>query len=427
MWARTAFSFAICSVMPLVAIAQQQQRFSPPPTNNARPQPQQGTNTGSVRVGTQVQGAPNSQSGASQPLAGAQTGVPATQASFNQTGQGNRVPAQQVANTNPAGTNPDKGRPDSPARGTAPNNTPVQGGANIGGNPNAGGVPSPEQQLADFQRQALEMQRAKQAELAKMPFPPLNKEQQEYLDKVLDVWEKRTSTYNQYECKFNKLTYDPTQTADPDPVSKANGMLRYMAPDKGMYRVENIEFFVNRDAAGKAQYRVNEREKFGDYWICDGQFVFVLNRNDKKCLKVELPPTMRGQQIHMSPLPFLFGVKAKEITERYWVRPVAPPKGSKDVVLETFPKKMDDAANYSRVQVYLDPVEILPKALIVYLPNWRPDQPHLEIYEFADAKKNFNGLANKLLKPFTEEFIPNIPKDWEIEVEPYIADVPVTK
>jgi TIGR03009 family protein len=192
-----------------------------------------------------------------------------------------------------------------------------------------------------------------------------------------------------------------------------------MAPDKGLYRIDNVEYFFSRDDKGKAQYRANDREKFGEYWVCDGDFIHILNRNEKKCIKIQLPPSMRGQHIHMSPLPFLFGVKAKEIMNRYWVRPVAPPEGVKDVVLETYPKQLEDAANYSRVQVYLDPVEILPKALVVFLPNWRPTQQHREIYEFTNAKTNFSGLANVLKKAFAEEFIPSIPKDWQIEVEPY--------
>jgi TIGR03009 family protein len=348
---------------------------------------------------------------------------------------GNRVPAQPtsakntVTGNNGATAQPSGGQfqPGQMVNGQAPNGQP-QNGPQFNVQPlntpvGNQGQAEADRRMQEFQQQLIAQQKAKQTELAKMPFPPLNQLQQEYLDKVLDVWEKRTATYTQYECSFSKFTYDPTQNADPDPVSKASGTLRYMAPDKGMFRVDNIEFFVSREAAtGKAQYRVNEREKFGDYWICDGQYIHILNRNDKKAMKVQLPPNMQGQNIRMSPLPFLFGVKANEITNRYWVRPVEPPKGSKDVVLETFPKHMDDAANYSRVQVFLDPVEVLPKALIVFLPNWRPDQPHQEIYEFKNAKKNFSGLANALKKAFADEFIPSIPKDWQVEEVPYEGD-----
>ena len=131
---------------------------------------------------------------------------------------------------------------------------------------------------------------------------------------------------------------------------------------------------------------------------------------------------MRGNQIHLSPLPFLFGVKAQEIKERYWVRPIAPPAGSRDVVLETFPKRPDDAGNYSRVQIVLDATDVLPKTLVVFLPNFRPDQPHREVYEFTDRDKDWNMLDQMKDKLFREEFIPKtLPKDWEIVVEPYLA------
>jgi hypothetical protein len=120
----------------------------------------------------------------------------------------------------------------------------------------------------------------------------------------------------------------------------------------------------------------------------------------------------------MSPLPFLFGVKAKEIYDRFWIRPIAAPQGSQDRWLETFPKRIEDAGNYSRVQVVLDPATVLPKALIVFLPNWQPGQPHQEIYEFSDRKSKW-GALDKLKAPFQEEFIPEIPKDWQVVVDPY--------
>lgn len=276
--------------------------------------------------------------------------------------------------------------------------------------------PNAAQQLAA--QQIATNQQAMIARLSKPPFEALTMPQQQYLDQVLDVWEKQTAAINQYECKFARRVYDPGQSAFPDEVSKASGILRYMAPDKGLYRVEQLEFFAGRGEDNKATYRPNEREKFGEYWLCDGSYVHILDRNLKTCTKTELPPNMRGQNIHMSPLPFLFGVKAKEIQSRYWIRPIAPPQGSQDVYLETFPKNIEDAGNYSRVQVVLDRVTVLPKALIVFLPNWQPNQPHQEIYEFTDRKKEW-GALDKLQAPFKEQFIPTIPKDWQVIVEPY--------
>jgi len=274
-------------------------------------------------------------------------------------------------------------------------------------------------------RQAMEQQlAAQQASLAerlsKSPFAELNQPQQEYLDQVLNVWEASTKKIERYQCNFKRWIYDPAQNTGEDAAAKGEGVIRFMQPDKGLFKVEKVEFYSGRDDKQAATYRENERQKFGEYWLCDGDYVHILDRNEKKCLKVQLPPSMRGQQIHLSPLPFLFGVKASEIKSRYWVRPIAPPQGSKDVWLETYPKRPDDAGNYSRVQIVLDASEVLPKALIVFLPNWRPEQQHREVYEFTERDKDWNMLDQMKSKLFKEEFIPQaLPKDWQIVVEPY--------
>ncbi len=281
------------------------------------------------------------------------------------------------------------------------------------------GVP---QDRAALEQQIAIQQAEMAARLSKMPFEPLNAAQQDYLDKVLNVWEMNTAKIQRYQCNFKRWIFDPTQNTGNDAAAKGEGTIRFMQPDKGLFRVDKLEFFAGRDDKQNALYRENERQKLGEYWLCDGEYVHILDRNDKKCLKVELPPEMRGNQIHLSPLPFLFGVKAQEIKERYWVRPIAPPAGSRDVVLETFPKRPDDAGNYSRVQIVLDAVDVLPKTLVVFLPNFRPDQPHREVYEFTDRDKDWNMLDQMKDKLFRDEFIPkSLPKDWEIVVEPYLA------
>jgi hypothetical protein len=104
------------------------------------------------------------------------------------------------------------------------------------------------------------------------------------------------------------------------------------------------------------------------------------------------------------------------------VRPIAPPANSKDVYLETYPKRADDAGNYSRVQIVLDAQEVLPKALVVFLPNYRPDQPHREIYEFTNRSDQTGNAIAKMQEAINwkEDFIPTtLTKEWTIIVEPY--------
>ena len=254
------------------------------------------------------------------------------------------------------------------------------------------------------------------AQVAQPPFNPLTKEQSDYLDVVLNTWEQRTGRIEQYQCTLTRWQYDPSI----DPTSPAvidKGVMQYAKPDKGLFRIDERQTLSKKGP--NPEYRASD--KFGEYWVCDGEYIHIRDRNELKALKVQLPPEQRHNGIHNSPLPFLFGVKADKMKERYWIRPVAPPAGSQDVWLEAWPKQLDDAGNYSRVQVVLDPNEVLPKALIVFLPNWEPQSPHREVLEFTDRKQDWNLLDAMKQKLFMKEFIDTkLPSTWKVIVEPYV-------
>ncbi len=149
--------------------------------------------------------------------------------------------------------------------------------------------------------------------------------------------------------------------------------------------------------------------------------VHVYERNDKVVNRYDLPPEMQGVGIFQSPLPFLFGVKGKDVKERYWIRPIPPENGSQtEVWLEAYPKTAADAANYQKVLVVLDVNEKLPTALVVFLPNYTPQNPQRTVFQFTEREKNWS-FADRIneLNLFKEEFIPaRPPKDWKIIVNP---------
>ena len=252
------------------------------------------------------------------------------------------------------------------------------------------------------------------------PFPPLNAEWQAYLDKVLEAWEKQTGEFARFSCNFRRYQFDPTLVQE-HPYTMAAGSIKYMKPDQGLFRADQLVYYSGLDKEQKPQYKENPQKQFGEYWICDGKYVHVLDQNEKKCTKYELPPAMRGNAIYLSPLPFLFGVKADDIKTRYWIHPLPLPKDrTNEVWLEAYPRRADDAANYQKVQVVLDLKDFLPKGLIVFLPNWRAEAQHREVYEFSDRRINGGLLQN--LNLFKQEFIPkDLPKDWKVIIEPYQA------
>lgn len=255
------------------------------------------------------------------------------------------------------------------------------------------------------------------AQVAQPPFEALQPQEIQYLDQVLAAWEHKTDAIKMYKCEFTRYQFDPGLHPTAH-YSQAVGTLKFMEPDKGEYRVEKVESIASQDPVS---YRVDPRRPEGEHWICDGEWIHIQDHNEKKATRIQLPPGQRGTGISRSPLPFLFGVNAAEIKQRYWVRPLFP-EGvpANQLWLEVFPKRADDAGNYSRVQIILDRSDTLPMGLIVFLPNYTPQQQHREVYQFANRQTN--GLLDSIRQAFSQSFIPTrLGSDWEVVEEPYVS------
>ncbi len=121
---------------------------------------------------------------------------------------------------------------------------------------------------------------------------------------------------------------------------------------------------------------------------------------------------MQGKQIFNSPLPFVFNLDAAQIQERYWVRQVESPKPDL-VLVEAWPKRQEDRAQYKLVQIALDAKTFLPQALLMYAPNFdAKTAPKWDHYEFNDVKRNAIGAGfQKFMGNFIAE---KPPSNWKI-------------
>lgn len=249
------------------------------------------------------------------------------------------------------------------------------------------------------------------------PFEPLNQQWQAFLDQVLTKWEAESSKVEKFQCEFSRFQYDPT-IVSPDHYTVARGELKYLKPDKGLLKVNTLAFHAGKDDKGNAKYATNPKRQFGEYWICDGQNIYDMNRNDKVCTIFQLPPAMRGAGIQASPLPFVFGVKKQELEARYWIKPLPQPKDRpNEIWLEVYPRRADDAANYVKLQVVLDLKDWMPMGLIVFGTQWSPQSQHRELYQF---EKRVVNATNILPQIFQKEFIPaKPPADWKVIEEKY--------
>lgn len=296
------------------------------------------------------------------------------------------------------------------------------------GNPGAAGL--------DAQRAATLQQAQQQAfaEQQTVALPPpvgfeLDPALQSHLDGILNYWESSSSQVQRLRCSFNRYTYDSGVCNYVHPENQqmiaheiAGGQIKFEAPDRAIIAVDrkriaippsaanpNLEF---KDLDSAAMEQQQER------YVSSGDAIYFFDYAEKQLIKQNLPAELQGQGIKNSPLPFLFGAKASELKERYWIRPLQTPAGvEKQWWLEVFPKRRQDAEHYSKAVIVLAGDEFLPVQIRMYAPDYNPEKLQLadgtthpavikyQIYEFENSEKNFN-LGLNISKLWRDEFSP---------------------
>ncbi len=242
------------------------------------------------------------------------------------------------------------------------------------------------------------------------PFPALNAEEQTRLQAMLKAWETQSKGTKTMSCNFAKWHFDLLAAPAGIHATKSEGIIKYAAPDKGLFKEETLVFYQGMQE-GKPQY-APAKGKFGDHWVCNGEEVIEFDRSIEKCTITSLPPGMKGQEIFNSPLPFVFNLDAKKIQMRYWVREVKAPKEG-IYLIEAWPKFQEDRAQYKMVQIALDDKKFLPTALIMYAPNFNAkNAPMWDHYEFTHLKRNAITAG---ISEFLGNFVPERPpSSWQI-------------
>jgi TIGR03009 family protein len=194
----------------------------------------------------------------------------------------------------------------------------------------------------------------------------------------------------------------------------AEGIIKYEAPDKGLFRVDTLKFFSGV-VDNKPVYESSEGQH-GEHWVCNGKELLEFDHSKEECRIQQLPPEMQGKQILESPLPFVFNLNAEMIKQRYWVRRLESPSGYH--VIEAHPKRQVDRAQYRFVRVIINDQTFLPQALILYGPNFDEKlSPAYDQYEFSNVERNTirQNLPN-WLRSFIDE---RPPAHWKIIRDTY--------
>ncbi len=212
----------------------------------------------------------------------------------------------------------------------------------------------------------------------------LTPQQQAFVDQILELWEQESGKIKSFKCSFERWEYDPVfGPKDPaTPKTKSLGQLKYAKPDKGMFRIDEIlHYTASQTAGGQPTWQANEGEP-GEHWVCDGEAVYEFNAVKKQLIVAPLPPEMRGNAIAEGPLPFLFGAEKDKLKARYFIR--VTQSNEKEIWLEAYPRRREDAANFRKVELILNRERFLPTAMAVYLPNGKSHTTYI----FGEAKVN---------------------------------------
>ena len=256
---------------------------------------------------------------------------------------------------------------------------------------------------------------------------PLSPQHQAYLDQILGFWEHKSTKTERYRCTFRRWEYDPVFGPKDTYRTFSEGVIKYAAPDKGLFRVNRqFEYRAPKDAGEQAKHEELkvDADSF-EHWICDGQFVYQFDRAQKLLVQTELPEEIRGKAIGKGPLPFLFNAKADDIKRRFWIRVITPEKAKGEYWLEAVPKTADDAANFSKIHVIIDEADYLPKAMIVFGLADRDIPCSTTTFQFNEREVNFSVLAEQLNLFHREFYEPKLPSGWQREVNRLGAAGPV--
>ena len=155
-------------------------------------------------------------------------------------------------------------------------------------------------------------------------------------------------------------------------------------------------------------------------WVCTGQSVFSFDFEQKARHEEKIPPRLQGNVVE-SPLPFLFGAKKDDVMKRYWVRYIpkyeTDAQGQKKLIeneiwLDIYPKRINDAQTYSKVELILSADDFMPLAIHMYAPNYNPAKNNYSSRYFIFQNRQVNGRWS-LLQGWLNRFVEvSVPPTW---------------
>ncbi len=251
---------------------------------------------------------------------------------------------------------------------------------------------------------------------------PLSPDHQQYIEQLLDAWERSSSQIKRCVVDFQRVEYNPELCNYRDPRSGSlagstviQGEIRFQAPDKASYEADKIWDFAAPPAreGENPQYKQRaDADLAREKWICDGEATYEFDFQNKRLYEQRIPSEYRGEGLVNSPLPFVFGAKKEVLLDRYWIKVITPRDVTDEYWLEIYPKRASDAQDYSKIQLVISQQDFLPRSMHIFAPGYdevkNPVSRHIEF-----ANRRINGQLTGI-SAFLNLFIrPKAPPGWE--------------
>ena len=256
---------------------------------------------------------------------------------------------------------------------------------------------------------------------AKPPRPqPQTLEVSEDLEIVLRAWGRQSAGIKRLTGTHKRIEYRRTVGTE----THGNGEFAFESPDKGMIQIIGTKVpagAVNQKIKDPNGNPLRQISAMPEKWVCDGAAILQMKveLGEKQYSRIEIPPSMRGENIIEGPLPFLFGVSGEVLKQRYAMQlggkhTWQPGTRGGVVHVVAYPRRPQDARNWQKADVLLDGTTFLPTAIQLF--HGRDQFADRTVYMFDQSTMKPNAIKWPWANPFKPSLI-----GWKM-IENYKAD-----
>lgn len=212
---------------------------------------------------------------------------------------------------------------------------------------------------------------------------------------LLQDWEAKTAGIDTLQGVFRRYEYDSVFMTE----KRAVGRYWFGSPDKA-----RMDFQPDPEILKAQQNQPGEKmqHEFGGKtyvvqaaeqksWICNGKEILEITHESKQYSKMEIPARYQGQRITDGPMPFLFGMKADSVSQRYKLAFGEKHNPASQVHIVAYPIVPGLQREFQRAEILLDPNTFLPQAVKLWDPSGNKETVYLfyspEPFTLADKIK----------------------------------------